>query len=767
MPVDYQTPVAIKESDPTSDPLRPKPLDEDDVQARVKRLFEQARKYDEDDLRPQRLKATNYFLGKKFGNEESGRSQVVMTEVRDTIFSMLPALFRLFFNPAERVVEFAPRPSKEKAFDLAELQTETVNQLFMGRNNGFLLTNAVLEDGLVRRLGVTKTWWEETETVETKDYSGLSDDELRLLAEDPNTEMSGLKQGDGGTWAVQVRRTIKGGQLRSEAIPREEFWMAPGTRDPEQSPALIHATFKTISQLREMGIDDENIREAYSQRRDPSLDAIARDPDEKSTPHVAAEYENTELLYCEGFIRLDVDGDGKAERRRVCTLGDQFRVLSQRAVNRHPFNFFTPYPLAHSLEGLSAADLVMDLQLLESSITRGILDSLSLSLFPRTEVVEGQVNMKDVLNTEIGAIIRAAAPGMIREVTHKFVGADAMPMLAWVEGKREDRTGRARGPDGIDQDALQSTTQEGVQAAVSASRDRLELLGRVVAETFFKPLFLNYYRLLRENQSDPIAIRFRNEWREVRPAEWDEEVDVVVNVALGSGLIEQKLNVLNVIKQSQEKYIELLGQNNPLCGLAELRYTITRALKLSGEPAVERFFKPIDPNNPPPAPPPQPDPATQLAMGQLEIEKQKLQLETMKAQAEAQRAQAQLMQVQQEAAARQALEEAKFTAARDLKDRSLETKQQQIALQHARETQKIAQDAELRREEMALKAQIDQHKTDTDAETRGAEAATEHHTRMQEAGMQHTADLAREHIKAEAARETAALKGEQDSGSEE
>jgi hypothetical protein len=44
----------------------------------------------------QREKSMEYFYGEPFGNEEDGRSQVVVTDVQDTLMWMMPSLMRVF-----------------------------------------------------------------------------------------------------------------------------------------------------------------------------------------------------------------------------------------------------------------------------------------------------------------------------------------------------------------------------------------------------------------------------------------------------------------------------------------------------------------------------------------------------------------------------------------------------------------------------------------------------------------------------------------------
>jgi hypothetical protein len=165
-------------------------------------------------------------------------------------------------------------------------------------------------------------------------------------------------------------------------------------------------------------------------------------------------------------------------------VGDAHTLVAQpERVSHRPFALFIADPEPHTIIGTDTAAGTMDLQKVKSMIWRGSLDSLSLSITPRTEVVEGQVNIADALNTEIGALIRVRQPGMIREVRHSFVGADTLPMLEYADRVKEDRFGRSRASQGLDPDVLQSTTKSGVDATVTASQKESALLARRLSST--------------------------------------------------------------------------------------------------------------------------------------------------------------------------------------------------------------------------------------------------------------------------------------------
>jgi hypothetical protein len=126
-------------------------MGEEELQATIARLLTDAKSFADDELEPLRRKATDYYLGKPFGNEEEGRSQNINTVVRDAVDAVVPSMVEVFFGP-ERVLEYVPDKAETTA--LAEQATEYVHHVFLEENAGFLQTLSVIKDGLVRRLGV-------------------------------------------------------------------------------------------------------------------------------------------------------------------------------------------------------------------------------------------------------------------------------------------------------------------------------------------------------------------------------------------------------------------------------------------------------------------------------------------------------------------------------------------------------------------------------------------------------------------------------------
>jgi hypothetical protein len=591
------------------------PMDDTELQGIVAGELEDAVSYIDADISPIRAKGTEYYRGDPFGNEEDGRSQVVAMEVRDTVSAMLPSLMKVFFS-SENVVEYVPRGPEDVAG--AQQATDYANYIFSNDNNGFMTTYALFKDSLVRKCGIAKYWWDEVEEVKIEDYSGLDDQTVQLLMQegaevkivvsypDPSVPMDMMQpQVDPMTGQpmpmqqpmlhdVQIKRTTKDGRIRIMAVPPEELVLDRRARSFEDAGIIAHRQMATVDDLLAMGYELDEIEENISSTDlDSNDEYLARQP--LSTTMGSGDSLNPgqrRVLYVESYMRVDYDGDGIAELRKICCMGSGYTVVRNLPASYIPFVDFPcdPEPHTSPLEAMSVFDLTHDIQEIKSEILRNTLDSLAQSIHPRTAVVEGQVNIDDVLNNETGAIIRMRAPGMVQPFSSPFVGQAAFPMLDYMDAMREDRTGMSKAAMGLDPDALQSTTKAAVAATVSASQSRLELQARLLAEGM-KKLFKGILYLMTTHQDKPRMVRLRNEWVEIDPRVWNNSMDVSINIGLGNGDTNDRIQALTMIAGKQEQIMQQFGLGNPVVTPAMYIRTIQKIIELSGFKDASSYFQ--------------------------------------------------------------------------------------------------------------------------------------------------------------------------------
>ena len=619
------------------------PMDDAELQAIITQDLTDAVSYVDSDLSPTRAKGTEYYRGDLFGNEVEGNSKVVAMEVRDTVSAMLPSLMRVFFN-SENVVEFAPRGPED--VKMAQQATDYANYVFQNDNNGFLTTYAIFKDALVRKCGIAKFWWEDEEKVRIEEYSGLDDQTLEMLMQEPGAEVKIVVSypdpdidemqmttidpmtGQPVTMPapmihdVQIKRITKDGRIRIMAVPPEELLLDRRARSFDDCTIIAHRQMATVADLIAMGYDQDEIEENLSTTDlDSNDEYLARQP--LSTTFGTNDAANPmmrRVLYIEAYSRVDFDNDGIAELRKVCCMGGGYKVVRNLPASYIPFADFPcdPEPHTSPLEAMSIFDITRDLQEIKSEILRNTLDSLAQSIHPRTAVVEGQVNIDDVLNNETGAIIRMRAPGMVQPLTTPFVGQAAFPMMEYMDQIKEDRTGMSKAAMGLNADALQSSTKAAVNATISASQGRIELTARILAEGM-KKLFKGILFLATTHQDKARMVRMRNEWVQIDPRSWDANMDANINIALGNGDTNERLQALMMILGKQEQILQQLGPQNPLVTPQQFSNTLRKIVELSGFKDSTSYFQSISADYVPPTPPaPKATPEELLAQVQAE-----------------------------------------------------------------------------------------------------------------------------------------------------
>jgi hypothetical protein len=633
----------IKDLEINTDIASTEQMDDSELQGIITSDLEDAVSYIDSDLSPIRAKGTEYYRGDPFGNEEEGRSQVVAMEVRDTVSAMMPSLMRVFFS-TENVVEYIPRgPEDVKG---AQQATDYANLIFTSDNNGFMTTYAIFKDALVRKCGIAKYYWEEEEKVRIEEYSGLDDQTLQILSQenaevkivvsypDPaiSQEMIDQVNAQAATAGqpapqvpmihdVQIKRIVKDGRVRIMAVPPEELVIDRRARSFEDAALIAHRQMLTVAELISMGYDEDEVRDNLtSNDLDSNEEFLARQPLNNITGN-----NNTtnpmmqRVLYVEAYSRVDYDGDGIPELRKICCMGSGYNIVRNLPAAYIPFVDFPcdPEPHTSPLESISIFDITHDLQEIKSEILRNTLDSLAQSIHPRTAIVEGQVNIDDVLNNETGAVIRMRAPGMVQPFNTPFVGQAAFPMLDYVDQIKEDRTGMSKAAMGLNADALQSSTKAAVAATISASQGRIELTSRILAEGM-KKLFKGILFLITTHQDKPRMVRLRNEWVQIDPRAWDNSMDVSINIGLGQGDVNERLQGLMMIMQKQEQALSTMGADNPFVTMTQLSRTLRKIVELSGFKDASQYFKDVPEGYTPPEKPERKTPEEILAQVQAE-----------------------------------------------------------------------------------------------------------------------------------------------------
>lgn len=676
-------------------------------------------------LGSEREKAMREYYRMPYGNEEDGWSTIVASDVQDTVEWILPSLLNVF-TTTDKAVQFEPQRAED--VEGADQATDACNYVFYRQNNGFLTLYTAFKDALIAR-NCAVMWRKETkETVDSQPFKGASDEMLAMLLQEPDATLEGVNSAPAldpqtgqpmldmmGQPVMQhsgrIKRVVKRQAVKVEAFSPEDLlvdreWTSPMLDD---CPYVCRLMRVTLSDLRMMGfdVDDQDLRgsdmnETSSADASFRLSKVNNQGQSMITGDSEAETDDESMI--EGWLRIefvlaDIDGDGIAERLCVYRLKD--KILSKEVCASVPIATTSPVLNSHRWDGLSVHDLVNDLQKLHTELLRQTLNNLYLTNNPRKKVLTDAnwsplANIDDLLDSRPGGVLRMRDVNAIGDDVTPFAAAATMPMLEYVKGMREDRTGISRTSQGLNPDSLNNTAT-GRQIDQNASQQRIQLIARIFAETLVKPIFKGILQLLTDGDMQKIAFRLRDKFVEYDPNEWRDSYDMTINVGLGTGDVTTKHQQLMAILQIQQAS---LGAGMPFVQPNHLYHTAAKLVENAGFKDVQNFFQ--DPRSVPPAPKPPPIP---VMIEQMRLQAQQQQFQ-MQQQLEVQKLQAQAQQAKE-------LEMVKTQAKLQEIGGSLELQRTNDERDASREAMKAQMDSQIE----AQKAEMERWKAELAAQT--------------------------------------------------
>ncbi len=604
-----------------------------------------------DTISQQREQAMSYYYSLPFGNEVEGRSQFVDSTVQDTIEWIKPSLMRVFAS-GDEMVKFSPHGPED--VPMAKQATDYVNYVFTKDNPGWEILYSWFTDALLSKNGIVKVWWEEYEEEEREEYRGLDEIALVSLLSDDGVEVvehTEIMEGEQPYHDIVIKRKSYDGRVKIENVPPSEFLIARESKNIQDSRFVCHRVLKTLSELREM-YPDEDLDPSEIGGGDDDMMAFSGERLERYAFDKSAQYwegwgdsgtdeEGLRTYWLhESYIRTDWDGDGITELRKVCTVGS--KILANDPIDKVPFVSITPIKIPHKFYGLSVADLVMDLQLMKSTIMRNLCDNMYNQNFGRYAVLEGQANLDDLLTQRPGGVVRVKSPQAVTPLATPALEPYSFQMLEYLDGVREARAGVSKMSQGLDENALTShTTATAVNAVMGAAQSRVELIARNFAETGVKDLMICIYELLHKNQDKQRVIELRNEWVPVRPDVWRDKYDCTVSVALGSGNKDQQMmhlsQMLSFAGEAMKGGLPIVSVQN----MYNLGASLVRAM---GFQNVDDYL--TDPSRLPPEQEEGPSPDEQAKLLEAQVKQEELKIKAAEVQIKAQKIQQEYQKLQ-------------------------------------------------------------------------------------------------------------------------
>lgn len=705
------------------------------------------------------------YKGDYYGDEVDGRSKAVARDVAEVVDHMGISVLRTFVS-GDRVVEFEPLSSADE--QAADDATEVMRRDF--QRKGYKLLHDWFKEGNISVLGIVKAC---VETKKKKVEQVIPEELLPLV---PGEVISKKKAEDHPQFGKMVNVTAivdSPPEFVDRLVPLEEFRFSPDACTLDEAAYLAHATVKTISDLVEMGFDPEDVETAYDFTQTDTSLAQARSSLNYFDYGQDRQGALRQVILMEEYVRFDLDEDGIAERLCVHRVGDT--LLRVEEVDYQPFVIYCPFPMPGRIDGESLAEKVTDIQRINTALLRLGLDGLYCNLAPGYLVPDSAVNENtydDLLTVRPNRIVRYSGAVPPTPELKNDVSQTAFNAIEFMIGQRESRTGVTRLNQGLDADTLNKTAT-GTALMQAQGQQMEEYLARNFAEAVatLMALKLTLYR----RYSPPVQLRVDGQYRQIMPAQWPDEMDIMIRVGLGTGRKEQRLQNRMMLLQIQRE--AMLG-GLPIVGPEQIYKSMAGVVRDASLGSPSDFV--IDPSTIPPQPP-QPSPEEQELQAKMQLEAAKLQGEQQLAEARLQMdmAEAERKAELEQAKAASSAELARITAelAHELAVEKAEADRQlafsKAGLDHDRATfdaslaqrkfehdaqmaeEKAILDANLAQDKASLDANLAMNKADQEAAIKARDNATRMELDAQEAAAQAELDRAKAEEDAQLARDKA------------
>jgi hypothetical protein len=559
---------------------------------------------DGQELAKRRTKALKYYQGDVADDlpAETGRSRVVSRDLADGMGWTLPQLMRVFCA-SDRMAVFEPVGDEDEKF--AKQATDGINYVFWKENPGYRVLRSATWDALLGGNGVVKVYWDDTPRDVISYHSGLddeayaelvADDSVEVLAHSEDVQQIDTPEGPVAValHTLKIRKEIKGGKTCIEAIPPEDYGIDGEAKTCKEARFQYHRTDKTRSDLIEMGFDKTKVMSLGKKGTNNSSEETARTGRE-STDDGDQSMEIVDLYEC--YVRVDVDGDGIAEMCRIYYAGNSGggEVLDWEVwEDEAPFHDIPFNPMPHRWAAGSFFDETEDVQQIKTAMLRQANDNTYATNNPQRHVKGEILNPEELFSPNFGGAIFGKADSEIVPLVVPFVANHAYDALNYQDQVLQRRTGVGRQTMALDPEALTNQSATANQNEKDANYSQVELVARDMAELGWVDVFRAILRIEVKHQKLERTIRLGGKPIRIDPKWWNAEMDVTINVGLGTGSRDRDMRMLQFVLTTQitmaDRFIASGAIDDAIDMLPKILNTMTKIAESAGLRNPESFY---------------------------------------------------------------------------------------------------------------------------------------------------------------------------------
>ena len=531
------------------------------------------------DLARERLKATYEYAGVADAHlSPQGVSTIVDTSTTEVVEAYTAILSDLFLSN-QKLARFVPYDDSPGSFKSAKDASAITNYCLFKKNNGWEFMQQWIKSALLWKNSVCRWDYIEDYNYVFEEYEQITQTKLDELLADDNIEIVGELQFENRVVGneddidqeevevvyvdVRVKKTINNSRVKLDLIPPENFRISRDATTIDDAQFVGIQTEMTRSEIRkywpeaskEIDSWDELQGESWLGASKYSLDVAARKEvtgqeywQGSNQQEIYPLEANREVTVTECWIRVDRDGDGISELKRLITVGTH--IIYEEDIDNIPLASIVPIDIPHEFYGLSMADFTRSSTLASTAILRGFVENTYLTNYSPKLADPNVVDFSALQNMKPKQIIptNGNPAGAVASLPPEAISTGTAPLLQHLQMIKEQATGMSKAAQGLNDTLYVSGNSEQKLSAVqSAAQKRIQHIARRFAETGFKRLIAGIYETMHKNMSGKYTYNLDGVYGTVDMDALPSKMDVEILLDIGENSNSTMISKLSKI----------------------------------------------------------------------------------------------------------------------------------------------------------------------------------------------------------------------------
>ncbi|WP_164658261.1 hypothetical protein [Tropicibacter sp. Alg240-R139] len=539
---------------------------------------------DQNDIAQNREEAIKYYNGDLPPVADStaagatARAADISMDVADMTNAVLAQLTPMLSTDA--LVNFEAKGKQDEP--AAKAESEATNYVIVEQNRGFAELQSSIKDALMLRNGCMKVYVDDeviTRDIPTTISPTVGANNEPIAARKMTNEeiaVTLIPRAANETRELKndlIRVTTTKRHFRAKSVPLDNISYEANakTRSVQELRFFSERILYKRSDLVDMGHSKKTVDDLPYITDKSNLVEDARNFSGQQAN--ISQTRDQDVIECfEVHLRIDLNGDGISELYRVLIAGKSAgTVLEYEEVDFVPYAMGTAFIQPHRILGESLFDHLKQTQNTKTTLLRNSLDNQSRIINGSWVADPDSTNMQDLL-TGSQVVRHKTGREFPIHIQVPDLGPTIFNAMTYQDKMRTERGGAAL--DMMSADAqLVGETAYGIERQYAQRELLTAFMGRNLAETLIRPLYLIMHEYMRRYSNEPLELKVNGEWTQVDPRQWPRRDRCNVKAGMSAGERTHIQRTLQQLLQWQTSAMQV-GMNGQLADMNTVYNTV-------------------------------------------------------------------------------------------------------------------------------------------------------------------------------------------------